>query len=245
MDTYPDLSRSESIALEKGHARVITNPESGLSQIVNIASGEARDIRDRTVGSAASVKSTPATPEKTLFEQTGQVTGIVPTLLNKIQGFVGQAGLRVIDPEVQQGIQDFNTSQKELFNALKDSGRYVQGEIDMLSQELNIKPGAWTDEQSLRAKMTSVHGSLRRRLANEMSASENINLPLQDRQDAKSAENALSNFLAAMGNPEDAPKEDSEASAKNTPPEGIEPEAAAVWAGMDEAGRALFQPKAK
>jgi hypothetical protein len=211
IDTMMDslgISRSEAAGIASGTTRIVTDPVTGQSQLVNMATGDARDIQTPQGEESPQAKVSPATPEKTLFSQTGDVTGIAPTILNKLQGLVGQAGLRAIDPEVQQGIQMFKTEQKSLFTALKDSGRYIQGEIDMLKDELNITPGAFTDEQSLRAKMTSVHDSLQRRLVNEISASINSDLPAQDRKNAKSAEKAISNFLAVMGDPDDSASPD-------------------------------------
>ena len=201
------ISRSEATGIASGTTRIVTDPVSGQSQLVNMATGEARDIKTPTPsGEKDRSGAAPATPEKTLFSQTGEVTGFAPTMLNKIQGVVGQAGLKAIEPEVQEGIQMFQTEQKSLFTALKDSGRYIQGEIDMLKDELDITPGAFTDEQTLRAKMTSVRDSLQRRLINEMAASFDEDLPVTDQRNARSASKAITNFLATMGDPEDAPE---------------------------------------
>jgi hypothetical protein len=118
------------------------------------------------------------------------------------QNVLGQIGANIIDPELTERRQAFDTAQGELVRALAVNPRFPVDEMRRIREELNIRPGAFTDPQSLLARMRSIDTSLRERLVNEERAGADASLPVETRRNALRAAEDIRNFLARLGVPQ-------------------------------------------
>jgi hypothetical protein len=130
-------------------------------------------------------------------------TGLTPAALQYGQNVLGQFGANIIDPELTERRQTFSNTQGDLIRALSINPRYPVDEMKRIREEINIEPRAFTDPQSLLARMRSVGKSLRTRLADEERAGADPLLPVDDRRAALRAAEDIRNFLAKLGAPED------------------------------------------
>lgn len=146
----------------------------------------------------------PTAPPQTLYElaATPVTTGLTPAALQLGQNVLGQFGANIISPELTERRQAFDTAQGELVRALAINPRFPVDEMRRIREELNIKPSALTDPQSLLAKMRSIDTSLRERLVNEERAGADASLPVEMRRNALRAAEDIRNFLARLGVPQ-------------------------------------------
>ena len=147
----------------------------------------------------------PTAPPQTLYELAAKprTTGLTPVVQQLGQNVLGQIGANIIDPELTERRQAFATAQGDLVRALSINPRYPVDEMKRIREEINIRPAAFTDPQSLLARMRSVGKSLRTRLADEERAGADPSLPVDDRRAALRAAEDIRNFLAKLGAPED------------------------------------------
>jgi hypothetical protein len=147
----------------------------------------------------------PPAPNQTLYQlaQRPRTTGLTPLALQGGQSVLGQFGANIIDPELTERRQTFSTTQGDLIRALSINPRYPVDEMKRIREEISIEPRAFTDPQSLLARMRSVGRSLRTRLADEERAGADPLLPADDRRAALRAAEDIRNFLAKLGAPED------------------------------------------
>jgi hypothetical protein len=147
----------------------------------------------------------PPAPNQTLYAlaQRPLTTGLTPAALQYGQNVLGQFGANIIDPELTERRQTFSNTQGDLIRALSINPRYPVDEMKRIREEINIEPRAFTDPQSLLARMRSVGKSLRTRLADEERAGADPSLPVDDRRAALRAAEDIRNFLAKLGAPED------------------------------------------
>jgi hypothetical protein len=147
----------------------------------------------------------PPAPNQTLYQlaQRPLTTGLTPAALQYGQNVLGQFGANIIDPELTERRQTFSNTQGDLIRALSINPRYPVDEMKRIREEINIEPRAFTDPQSLLARMRSVGKSLRTRLADEERAGADPSLPVDDRRAALRAAEDIRNFLAKLGAPED------------------------------------------
>lgn len=144
-----------------------------------------------------------AAADPTLWNMADDVTGLVPTLQEMAQGVTGQVGINAARPELLENRQTFRTAKNDLVRALSINPRFPVGEIERISEEVNIEPGVFTDPVTLRARMTSVSDYLTRRLENEEVAARDASLPVETRQNAATAAKDIRNFLQQLGVPAD------------------------------------------
>ena len=228
----PDISDADAAAIASGSVRVVTNDLTGVTQLLNIATGESRQIQSQP---APAVDFDVALPEETLFSRAGDFTGFVEATKRKAQGITGQVGLDVATEESLGAAQDFETAQNELVRAFRESSRYAASEAAALKKELNISLSPFEDPKSAEAKLRSIDKSLDRRYENEVATFRDTSFPPSDRQDARMRAKAIAEFRANLGVPPEG--QGSTSSTQGKVPQGVDPK---DWEFMSPEQRNLF-----
>ena len=228
----PDISDADAAAIASGSVKVVTNDLTGVTQLLNIATGESKQIQSQP---APAVDFDVALPEKTLFSRAGDFTGFVEATKRKAQGITGQVGLDVATKESLEAAQDFETAQNELVRAFRESSRYAASEAAALKKELDISLSPFKDPKSAEAKLRSIDKSLARRYENEVATFRDTTFPPSDRQDARMRAKAIAEFRANLGVPPEG--QGSTSSTQGKVPQGVDPK---DWAFMTEEQRNLF-----
>ena len=228
----PNISDEDAAAIASGSVRVVSNPITGETQLLNLTTGQSTQI---TGQSASDVDFDVALPEKTLFSRAGDFTGFVEATKRKAQGITGQVGLDVATEESLGAAQDFETAQNELVRAFRESSRYAASEAAALKKELDISLSPFKDPKSAEAKLRSIDKSLARRYENEVATFRDTTFPPSDRQDARMRAKAIAEFRANLGVPPEG--QGSASSTQGKVPQGVDPK---DWAFMTEEQRKLF-----
>jgi len=228
----PDISDADAAAIASGSVKVVSNDLTGVTQLLNIATGESRQIESQA---APDVNFDVAVPEQTLFSRAGDFTGFVEATKRKAQGITGQVGLDVATEESLGAAQDFETAQNELVRAFRESSRYAASEAAALKKELNISLSPFEDPKSAEAKLRSIDKSLARRYENEVATFKDTTFGSDDRQDARMRAKAIAEFRANLGVPPEG--QGSTSSTQGKVPQGVDPK---DWAFMTEEQRNLF-----
>jgi hypothetical protein len=228
----PNISDEDAAAIASGSVRVVSNPITGETQLLNLTTGQSTQI---TGQSASDVDFDVAVPEETLFSRAGDFTGFVEATKRKAQGITGQVGLDVATEESLGAAQDFETAQNELVRAFRESSRYAASEAAALKKELDISLSPFKDPKSAEAKLRSIDKSLARRYENEVATFRDTTFPPSDRQDARMRAKAIAEFRANLGVPPEG--QGSTSSTQGKVPQGVDPK---DWAFMTEEQRNLF-----
>ena len=228
----PDISDADAAAIASGSVRVVTNDLTGVTQLLNIATGESRQIESQA---APDVNFDVAVPEQTLFSRAGDFTGFVEATKRKAQGITGQMGLDVATEESLGAAQDFETAQNELVRAFRESSRYAASEAAALKKELNISLSPFEDPKSAEAKLRSIDKSLARRYENEVATFKDTTFPAPERQDSRMRAKAIAEFRANLGVPPEG--QGSTSSTQGKVPQGVDPK---DWEFMSPEQRNLF-----
>jgi hypothetical protein len=228
----PDISDADAAAIASGSVKVVTNDLTGVTQLLNIATGESKQIQSQP---APAVDFDVALPEKTLFSRAGDFTGFVEATKRKAQGITGQVGLDVATKESLEAAQDFETAQNELVRAFRESSRYAASEAAALKKELDISLSPFKDAKSAEAKLRSIDKSLARRYENEVATFRDTTFPASERQDSRMRAKAIAEFRANLGVPPEG--QGSTSSTQGKVPQGVDPK---DWAFMTEEQRNLF-----
>ena len=228
----PNISDADAAAIASGSVRVVTNDLTGVTQLLNIATGESRQIESQA---APDVNFDVAVPEQTLFSRAAKFTGAVEATKRKAQGITGQVGLDVATKESLEAAQDFETAQNELVRAFRESSRYAASEAAALKKELNISLSPFEDPKSAEAKLRSIDKSLARRYENEVATFKDTTFGSDDRQDARMRAKAIAEFRANLGVPPEG--QGSTSSTQGKVPEGVDPK---DWEFMSPEQRNLF-----
>jgi hypothetical protein len=226
----PDLPEEEIAAITSGSVRVVQNPSTGETTLLNLATGASKKVN---TGQETGLKFDVAAPENTLFSRAGEYTGAVEAAKRKGQGITGQFGVDIATDASIGAAQDFETAQNELVRAFRDSARYSATEANQLKKELNIALSPFEDPKTAEAKLRSIDKSLARRYKNEEAVALDENESIAKREDARSRARAIAQFRSTLGVPEEGAK-----SAENgNVPANID---AGDWEYMTEEQRKLF-----
>jgi len=228
----PNISDADAAAIASGSVRVVSNDLTGVTQLLNIATGESRQIESQA---APDVNFDVAVPDKTLFSRAGDFTGFVEATKRKAQGITGQMGLDVATEESLGAAQDFETAQNELVRAFRESSRYAASEAAALKKELNISLSPFEDPKSAEAKLRSIDKSLARRYENEVATFKDTTFPAPERQDSRMRAKAIAEFRANLGVPPEG--QGSASSTQGKVPQGVDPK---DWEFMSPEQRNLF-----
>lgn len=195
----PNLSNADAAAIVAGVVKVVQNPLSGETQLLNIATGESRKVGAEQ---GTDVDFDVAVPEKTLYGRIGQFTGAVEGTKRKLQALGGQVGVDVATDESLEAAQDFKAAQNQLVRAFKQSDRYSATESKQLKEELGIDLSLFEDPKTAEAKLRSADQTLARNYENEIATYQDTSFPSKDRQDARLRAKAIAEFRALIGVPE-------------------------------------------
>ena len=222
----PDISDADAAAIASGSVRVVSNPITGETQLLNLTTSESKQI---TGQSSSDVDFDVAVPEETLFSRAAKFTGAYEAGKRAVQGVTGQVGLDVATEESLGAAQDFETAQNELVRAFRESSRYAASEAAALKKELNISLSPFEDPKSAEAKLRSIDKSLARRYENEVATFRDTSFPPSDRQDARMRAKAIAEFRANLGVPT--------SSTQGNVPSDVDPK---EWEFMSTEERNLF-----
>ena len=200
----PDISDADAAAIASGSVRVVSNPITGETQLLNLTTSESKQI---TGQSSSDVDFDVAVPEETLFSRAAKSTGAYEAGKRAVQKVTGQVGLDVATEESLGAAQDFETAQNELVRAFRESSRYAASEAAALKKELNISLSPFEDPKSAEAKLRSIDKSLARRYENEVATFRDTSFPPSDRQDARMRAKAIAEFRANLGVPTSSTQE--------------------------------------
>lgn len=208
------LSRAQAMGLVDNTTRLVTDPVTGNSSIVNMATGEADPVRlpdgIRAELEREGLRPDQDAPESSinLFEIAGNTTGLIPAIRANAQKITGQFNLETAPPELRENLQTFKTAQNEVIRALSINDRFPVKEMERIREEVNIQPGAFKDPGTFESQLKSLDRSLRIRLRNEQDAAIDQNLPISERRSALRAAKDINNFLQIMGVPQAERTED-------------------------------------
>ena len=226
----PDLPEAEIAAITSGSVRVVQNPSTGETTLLNLATGASKKVN---TGQEDGLNFDVAAPENTLFSRAGEYTGAVEAAKRKGQGITGQFGVDIATDASIGAAQDFETAQNELVRAFRDSARYSATEANQLKKELNIALSPFEDPKTAEAKLRSIDKSLDRRYKNEAAVALDEDESIAKREDARSRARAIAQFRATLG----VPLEDAKPVENGNVPANID---AGDWEYMTEEQRKLF-----
>lgn len=208
MQANPELSFTDAANIVTGVVRVVTDPVTQKTNLVNLADGTSTPMETPTdIKSIVSSSLKPGDGEPAssinLYNIAEETTGVAPALAALAQRFTGQIGVDVADPELLENIQTFQTAQSDIRRSLRTAPKFLASEMDMLSKEIDIAPGAMKDPTTLLAQLRSVDNSIRVRLQDIAEKTDDPSLPAEDVRGARSLQKDLTNFLRILGVPQD------------------------------------------
>jgi len=198
------MTRGDATDLAYNNSRVVTDPESGNSQIVNLRTGVAKQLllpedlnSNQIVDDALAPGINSDESSINLYEMaTNETTGFVPFLQNALQGVAGQIdpNIEIIDPENQKKIALFEQTQRSLVKALRSSSKVIASEMQALMKEFDIKPGAFKDVQTMRSTFDALNITINDKINFLRDVYSDMNISSKDRAEARRMEKDLLNF---------------------------------------------------
>jgi hypothetical protein len=230
-EANPNISDADASAIASGSVKVVQNPLTGETQLLNVTTGATQKVGEPQ-GRGLDFEIEP--DENPLFGRAAKYTGAIEAGKRKAQGLTGQVGVDIATEESLGTAQDFETAQNQLVRAFRDSDRYSATEANQLKKELNISLSPFEDPKTAEAKLRSIDKSLASRFKEEESTfNDPVSTPKQ-KQDARMRAKAIATFRSKLGVPEQETRETGSAEA----PEGIDAE---LWDKyMDEESRKLW-----
>jgi len=208
MSANPDLSYTDVVNIKEGVSKIVTDPVTGKTTIVNIATGEQKPLRQSEVTDVATSAALDPGPDAdpsslNLYQIAETTTGFFPALAATAQRFTGQVGVDVADPELLENLQTFQTAQSDIRRSMRSAPKFMASEMAMLDKELDISPSALKDPTTLLAQLRSVDKSIRNRLEMIADAVNDPNLPTDEVANALRLQKDLINFLRNLNVPQD------------------------------------------
>ncbi len=178
--------------------RVLAQDATGAQRIVSTRTGEVTPIQERE----PSPRVEPAKPKETLAQLNERldITGLKSKVTELAAKGLGQVGID-IGLEVVQARQTFRTTQISFLNAIKRADRYVQGEIDLLKQEVDLSPAVYDSKPAMRARIVSIRDTLTVREINERNRADDNTLDKKRRNASRATALAIREFLVLLGDP--------------------------------------------
>lgn len=137
----------------------------------------------------------------TLWAQAGLSTGPVSTIASVLSVPSAIVGGPVATKTIEAR-QNAELEVRRLIRALSLSKKFPAIEQERIRKEVSIEPKFFDDEKVLRPRMVAIDKSLRRRLVQESFDAKDPSLPIATRNDARTSEAALLNFLEVLGVPQ-------------------------------------------
>ena len=207
MAANPNLSFTDAVNIKEGVSRLVTDPITGRTSLVNLATGEERPLARSEVTNAAvsaSLAPDPGAGESSLnlYKIAETTTGLFPAIQAAAQRVTGQVGIDVADPQLLENIQTFQTAQSDIRRSMRTAPKFLASEMAMLDKEIDIAPSAFKDRTTLLAQLRSVDKSIRNRLEGISKSINDPNLPADEVSAALRLQKDLINFLRNLNVPQ-------------------------------------------
>jgi hypothetical protein len=198
------VSLENATKIVSGVSRISTNPANGEITIVDLSNGIATPVRQPTPGEI----NQPGPPGKgqSLSELAVGSTGLGKSALMAVQRGYGLGldllGLDATIPgaaPIIEARQTIDASISALIRALSVNPRFPVSEIERIRKEINIAPKAFTDPETLRARIIGVDNALNNFINSEEASAKNMRLPLEDRRNAEIAADDMRQFKNLLG----------------------------------------------
>jgi len=199
------MTRNQAIGVVDGALKVVTDPTSGRSSVVDMRTNEITPtaLSEDFMKSMTSKKLNPGggapIASTNLYQIAEGTTGIVPTLTAALQGVTGQLGFDVASDELIQKKQTFNSAASQMRKALRTSSKVLATEMEMLDKEFDIEPSAFKDVKTLRNKIISIDRTVGERIGflEEVISDQYSNV--DDVNEARRLRTDLLNFKRILG----------------------------------------------
>jgi hypothetical protein len=202
------ISKQQATSLADGTTRLMTNPITGGSMLVDMVTGQGQPVQVPDEVSQE-MELMGLAPEEganqddiVLFDMAKSTTGLVPAIQSNLQKITGQVDIQVAPDELLQNLQTFQLAQNQVIRALSLNPRFPVAEMERIRKEINIAPGAFKDATTLQNQIISVDKYMKSRLREEQAAANDTMLPRDDRRAALSAAKNIASFLRILGVPE-------------------------------------------
>ena len=240
MKANPAMSYTEAANIVQNVVSKTTDPLSGRTSVTNIAEGTSTPMQSTEPLASPVLNLKPKAAGEGLYERGANETGVIASFLRGGQKVVGQAGFDMASDESLEVKKELDAFQGSLSRAFQEGDRFSSSQDKILREELDVTLGVWKDPKTFKANMRSLDKVLRKRHSDLTDNYNDLTLDSDFRADSKSKAKVIEQALNDMGVTQDAKPTEAD-----TPPEGINPRAAAAWANMSPEGRALFQPQTK
>ena len=240
MKANPAMSYTEAANIVQNVVSKTTDPLSGRTSVTNIAEGTSTPMQSTEPLASPVLNLKPKAAGEGLYERGANETGVIASFLRGGQKVVGQAGFDMASDESLEVKKELDAFQGALSRAFQEGDRFSSSQDKILREELDVTLGVWKDPKTFKANMRSLDKVLRKRHSDLTDNYNDLTLDSDFRADSKSKAKVIEQALNDMGVTQDAKPTEGD-----TPPEGINPRAAAAWANMSPEGRALFQPQTK
>ncbi len=240
MKANPAMSYTEAANIVQNVVSKTTDPLSGRTSVTNIAEGTSTPMQSTEPLASPVLNLKPKAAGEGLYERGANETGVIASFLRGGQKVVGQAGFDMASDESLEVKKELDAFQGSLSRAFQEGDRFSSSQDKILREELDVTLGVWKDPKTFKANMRSLDKVLRKRHSDLTDNYNDLTLDSDFRADSKSKAKVIEQALNDMGVTQDAKPTEGD-----TPPEGINPRAAAAWANMSPEGRALFQPQTK
>jgi hypothetical protein len=199
---YPGMSDEKARRIALGTLKVVTDPFSGATKLVDVGTGEIVPMWEQGQPPSAE-KPTDDRPKQTLWDMAPLATGPISAGLSALSVPSGIVGGPIAKKTIKAR-QFMTSAQNELIRALSINPRFPVGEIKRLQKEINISPAVLDNAEMMRARMEAIDDYLWRRLEKEKRVASDAQKPMADRKAASSAAVDIEQFIKTLGVPKGA-----------------------------------------
>lgn len=198
------IPRDKATRIVSGVARISINPVNGDVTIVDMSTGMATPVSQPTPDEPK--QPSPPDEGRSIAERAVASTGLGKSAIIAVQRAVGLGldlvGLDATIPgaaPIIEARQFIDANVSKLIRALSVNPKYPVSELDRIRKDINITPGAFTDPETLRARILGVDEAIQGLIEAEDASAKNMRLPLQDRQAAAVSAENMRQFQITLG----------------------------------------------
>ena len=240
MKARPGMSYADAADIVLNVVSKTTDPLSGRTAITNIAEGTSTPMESTQPQAISSLDFDPLPQGTSLFSRGQKYTGAANAITRGAQRVGGQLGANIASDENIQTAKDLDAFQGKIARAFQDDNKFSTGQDKILREEMDIKLSALTDPKTFKNNAISLDRIMRQRHADLLETANDLTMDSTFRAEAKERIKLLKESIRDLGVPQETPPTEGD-----TPPEGINPEAAKYWSKMSKEERTLFSPQAK
>lgn len=194
-----NVSEKEARDIVDGRLKVQSDPLSGQTKLVNIATGTEKIV----TGAPPVAEDAPAVeppPEQTVFQSLDDAVGLVPGATEFIGQTFGQLAPELVEEDVVVARQKIRGLREKLIRALSLSGRPPVIEQQRL---LDMLPslGPLESPENARASLKALHGMLSRQVMDDMAVYNDPATPKKSRSEAFERARGIQSTLRELGAP--------------------------------------------